>query len=89
MVFDTMNVQNIYQGRYVSIFISLPFWKLLSSPKRHPRSLRGRWWFLRGVLMFFYIPKTTRAIPSGIIYSWQAYELEKAKGLKVSESVSQ
>ena len=30
-------------------------------------------------------PKTTRVMPGGIIYYWQAYELAKAKALKVSQ----
>jgi hypothetical protein len=34
-------------------------------------------------------PKTTWVISNGVIYYWQAYELEKAKALKVSESVSE
>ena len=34
-------------------------------------------------------PKISRLILSGIIYYWQAYELTKAKELKVSECVSQ
>ena len=57
MVFDIMNIHNIHQGSYVSIFRSLPSWEvvlLLGSPERHLRSLRGRWWFLRGVLVVFY-----------------------------------
>ena len=34
-----------------------------------------------------YYHKTTRVIPNGIINYWQAYELEKDKALKVSQSV--
>jgi hypothetical protein len=52
MVYDIMDVPRILQGSNISIFRSLPSWKvdqLLGSPGRHPRSLRGRWRFLRGV----------------------------------------
>jgi hypothetical protein len=56
VVFDIRDVHRIHQGSYVSIFRSLPSWKvvkLLGSLERHPRSLRGRWRFLRGVLVVF------------------------------------
>jgi hypothetical protein len=56
VVFDIMDVPRILQGSNVSIFRSLPSWKvvkLLGSPERHPRSLRGRWRFLRGILVVF------------------------------------
>ena len=55
-VFDIRDVPRIYKGSYVSIFTSLPSWKmvkLLGSPERHPRSLRGHWRFLRGILEVF------------------------------------
>ena len=56
MVFNILDFPNIHQGSYISIFRSLPSWEvvqLLGSPERHSRSLRGCWWFLRGVLMVF------------------------------------
>jgi hypothetical protein len=63
VVFDIMDVPMIHQGSYVSFFRSLPSWKvvkLLGSPERHPRSLRGRWRFLRGVLVVFDIMDAPR-----------------------------
>jgi hypothetical protein len=56
VAFDIMDIHNIHQGRSVSIFRSLPSWEavlLLGSPEHHPRSLRGRWWFLRGIFVVF------------------------------------
>jgi hypothetical protein len=55
-MFDILDIHNIHQGRSVSIYISLTSWKvvkLLGSPECHPMSLRGRWRFLRGVLVVF------------------------------------
>ena len=60
MVFDIMDVFYIYQWSYISIFRSLPSWKvvqLLGSPERHPSVFHGvledaggsweeSWWFL-------------------------------------------
>jgi hypothetical protein len=63
VVFDTRDVPSIHKGSYVSIFTSLPSWKvvkLLGSPERHPRSLRGCWRFLRGVLVIFDIMDAPR-----------------------------
>ena len=62
-VFDIRDVPRIYKGSYVSIFTSLPSWKmvkLLGSQERHPRSLRGCWRFLRGVLVVFDIRDAPR-----------------------------
>jgi hypothetical protein len=56
VIFDIRDVPRIYKGSYISIFTSLPSWKvvkLLGSPECHPRSLRGRWRFLRGVSVVF------------------------------------
>jgi hypothetical protein len=58
VVFDIRDVPKIHKGSYISIFTSLHSWevvKLLGSPERHPRSLRGCWGFLRGVLVVFEI----------------------------------
>jgi hypothetical protein len=63
MVFDIRDAPRIQKGSYVSIFRFLPSWKvvkLLGSPERHPRSLRGRCWFLRGVLEVFDIRDAPR-----------------------------
>ena len=63
VVFDIRDVPTIHQGIYISIFTSLPSWKmvkLLGSPERHPRSLRGHWRFLRGVLVVFDIMDVPR-----------------------------
>jgi hypothetical protein len=63
VVFGIRDAPRIHKGSYVSIFISLPSWKgvkLLGSPERHPRSLRGRWRFLRGVLVVFDISDVPR-----------------------------
>jgi hypothetical protein len=49
VVFDIRDVPRIHKVSYVSIFTSLPSWKvikLLGSPECHPRSLRGGWRFL-------------------------------------------
>ena len=62
-VFDIRDAPRIHKGSYVSIFRFLPSWKvvkLLGSPERHPRSLRGRWRFLRGVLVVFDIRDVPR-----------------------------
>ena len=54
MVFEMADAPRILPGSYISIFKFLPSWKvvqLLGSPEHHPRSLTGRWWFLRGLLV--------------------------------------
>ena len=52
VVFDMMDVSRIHHGSYVSIFKSLPSWKvlhLLCVSRASSWSLRGRWKFLTGV----------------------------------------
>ena len=82
--FDIMDVPNIHQGSYVSIFRFLPSWKvvkLLGSPERHPRSLRGRWRFLRGVLVVFDIRDAPRIHKGSYVsifrslHSWKLVQL--------------
>jgi hypothetical protein len=61
--FDIRDVPRIHQGSYISIFRFLSSWEvvlLLGSPERNPRSLRGRWSFLRGVLVVFDIRDVPR-----------------------------
>ena len=56
MVFDTVDVSRIHQGSYISIFKSLPSWKvlhLICVSRASSWSLRGLWRFLRGVLVVF------------------------------------
>ena len=63
MVFDMLDVSRIHQGSYISIFRSLPAWEvlnLLCVSRASSWSLRGRWRFLRGVLMVFDIVDASR-----------------------------
>jgi hypothetical protein len=63
VVFDIMDVPRIHQGSYISIFRSLPTWKvlhLLCVSRASSWSLRGRWRFLRGVLVVFDIMDVPR-----------------------------
>ena len=56
MVFDMVDVSMIHQGSYKSIFKSLPAWEVLHHlcvSRASSWSLRGRWRFLRGVLVVF------------------------------------
>ena len=58
VVFDMVDAPRIHQGSYISIFKSLPSWKvlhLLCVSRASSWSLRGLWWFLRGVLIVFNI----------------------------------
>jgi hypothetical protein len=84
VVFDIRDVPKIPKGSYVSIFRSLPSWKvvkLLGSPERHQRSLRGRWRFLRGVLVVFDISDVPRIHQGSYVYiftslpSWKVVKL--------------
>ena len=63
VVFDMVDVSRIHQGSYISIFKSLPSWEvlhLICVSRASSWSLRGRWWFLRGVLVDFDIMDVTR-----------------------------
>ena len=54
MAFDMVDVSRIYLRSYISIFKSLPAWEvlhLLCVSRASSWSLRGRWRFLRGVLL--------------------------------------
>ena len=56
VVFDILDVPYKHPGRSVSIFSALAAWEmpnLLCVSRKSPWSLRGRWWFLRGVLVVF------------------------------------
>jgi hypothetical protein len=69
MVFDIMDAPWIHQGSYVSIFRSLPSWKVDVS-ECHPRSLRGHWRFLRRVLVVFDIMDAPRIHQGKWTNSW-------------------
>ena len=54
--FDIMDASRVHQGSCISIFILLPFWEmlhLLCVSRASSWSPRGRWRFLRGVLVVF------------------------------------
>ena len=61
--FDMVDVPRIYPGTCVSIFKSVPVWEVLHLPcvsRASSWSLRGRWRFLRGVLVVFDMVDTAR-----------------------------
>ena len=63
VVFDMVDAPRIHQGSYISIFRSVPAWEvlhLLCVSRVSSWSLRGRWRFLRGVLMAFDIVDASR-----------------------------
>ena len=63
MVFDMVDAPRIHQGSRVSIFRSLPAWEvlhLLCVSRASSWSLRGRWRFLRGVLVVFEMVDASR-----------------------------
>ena len=56
VAFDMVDDPRIHQGSYLSIPIYLPSWEvlhLLCVSRASSWSLRGRWWFLTGVLVAF------------------------------------
>jgi len=56
VVCDILDVPYIHPGRSVSIFMALAAWEmsnLLCVSRTSSWILRGRWWFLRGVLVVF------------------------------------
>ena len=63
VVFDMVDVLRILQGSCISIFRSLPVWEVVNLQcvsRASSWSLRGRWRFLRGVLVVFEMLDTTR-----------------------------
>ena len=63
VVFDLMDASRIHQGSCISIFISLPSWEvlhLICVSRASSWSLRGRWRFLRVVLVVFDIMNDPR-----------------------------
>ena len=63
MVFEMADAPRILPGSYISIFRSVPAWEvlhLLCVSRASSWSLRGRWRFLRGVLVVFEMLDTTR-----------------------------
>ena len=70
VVFDMVDAPRILQGSCISIFSSLPAWKvlhLLCVSRASSWSLGGRWRFLRGVLVVFEMLDTTRMHPGSYI----------------------
>ena len=63
VVTDIMDATEIHQGSYRSIFRFLPSWEVLHrlcGSRASSWSLRGRWWFLRGVFVVFKIIYVSR-----------------------------
>ena len=63
MVFDMVDRPRIHKESYISIFRSLPAWKvlhILCVSRASSWSLRGRWRFLRGVLVVFEMVDASR-----------------------------
>ena len=70
MVFEMVDVPRIHQGSYISIFKSLPSWEvfhLLCVSRASSWSLRGRWMFLRGVLVGFEMVDVPRIHPGSCV----------------------
>ena len=70
VVFDMMDVSRILQGSCISIFRSLPVWEVLHHlcvSRASSWSLRGRWRFLRGVLVVFEMVDASRIHPGSYI----------------------
>ena len=68
--FDMVDAPRIHQGKYISIFRSVPAWEvlhLLCVSRASSWSLRGRWRFLKGVLMVFEMVDALRIHPQGYI----------------------
>ena len=84
MVFDMVDAPRIHQGSYISIFRSVPAWEvlhLLCVSRASSWSLRGRWRFLRGVLVVFEMVDASRIHPGSYISifkflpSWKVVQL--------------
>ena len=70
LVFDMVDVSRIHQESCISIFRSLPAWEvlhLLCVSRASSWSLRGRWRFLRGVLVVFEWVDASRIHPGNYI----------------------
>ena len=89
VVFDIMDVPNIHPGRSVSIFRALAAWEmpnLLCVSRASSWSRRGRWRFLRGVLVGFEVMYVPRIHPGSYISifkslpSWKVDQLLSSPG---------
>ena len=70
VVFEMGDASRMHPGSYVSIFKFLPSWKvvqLLCVSRASSWSLRGRWRFLRGVLVVFEMVDASRIHPGSCI----------------------
>ena len=70
VVLDMVDAPRVHQGSYISIFKSLPSWEvlnLLCVSRVSSWSLRGCWWFLRGVLVVFVMVDATRIYQGSFI----------------------
>jgi len=75
LIFDIMDVPRIHQGRSISFFRSLPSWEvlhLLCVSRMSSWSLRGRWRFLRGVLVDFEMVDALRTHPGRFISNFKS-----------------
>jgi hypothetical protein len=85
-VFDIMDASRIHQGSCISIFISIPSWEmlhLLCVSRASSWSLKGRWRFLRGVLVVFDImddPRIHQGSCISIFNSIPAWEVLQLLG---------
>ena len=71
VVFDMVDTPRIHQGSYVSIFRFLLAWEVLYLPcvsRASLWSLRGRWRFLRGVLVVFDMVDDPRILQGSCMY---------------------
>ena len=84
VVFDMAEVSRIHQGNYISFFRSLPVWEVLHLQcvsRASSWSLRGRWRFLRKVLVVFEMVDAPRIHPGSYILifkflpSWKGVQL--------------
>ena len=84
VVFDMVDAPRINQGSYIPFFRSVPAWEvlhLLCVSRASSWSLRGRWRFLRGVLVVFEMVDASRIHPGSYISifkflpSWKVVQL--------------
>ena len=94
VVFDMVDVSKIHQGSYILNFKSLPAWEVLHLPcvsRASSWSLRGRWRFLTGVLVVFYMVDVSwihQGSYISIFKSLPAWEVHGEKICAKCESVS-